>query len=380
MDVVRLGIVGLGNMGSGHVKALPEIEGLELAAVCDIDPSKFDRAPGVPSFSTATEMIHSGLIDAILIATPHYDHTTIGIEALQAGLHVLVEKPISVHRADCERLIAAHTNTVFAAMFNQRTDPYYQKLREIVQSGQLGELQRVTWIITNWFRSETYYSSGGWRATWAGEGGGVLLNQCPHNLDLLQWIVGMPSKVSANCYFGKFHDIEVEDDVLATLEYSNGATGTFITTTGEAPGTNRLEIVGDLGKLVFEGDDITWTKTESSVREISKTTENSFPSVKTTKETFTFPNHGPQHLGILRNFSNAIRLGEELLSPAPEGIHSVELANAMLMSAFTGETISVPIDGVRYEALLQERIASSRYVKKEIKSVTANLADSWAKA
>ena len=379
MDVVRLGIVGLGNMGSAHVKALPEVDGLKLCAVCDVDDAKFDRAPGVPSFRSASEMISSGLIDAILIATPHYDHTTIGIEALLAGLHVLVEKPISVHRADCERLIAAQSGTVFAAMFNQRTDPYYQKLREIVLSGQLGELQRVTWIITNWFRSETYYSSGGWRATWAGEGGGVLLNQCPHNLDLLQWIVGMPIKVSAKCYFGKFHDIEVEDDVLATLEYANGATGTFLTTTGEAPGTNRLEIVGDLGKLVFEGDEIVWTKTEGSVREINKTTQNSFPSVKTTKETITFPNHGLQHHGILTNFSNAIRFGEELLSPAPEGIHSVELANAMLMSAFTGETVSVPIDGVRYEALLQERIASSRYLKKEVKSVSANLSDSWAK-
>ena len=264
-------------------------------------------------------------------------------------------------------------------MFNQRTDPYYQKLREIVQSGQLGALQRVTWIITNWFRSETYYSSGGWRATWGGEGGGVLLNQCPHNLDLLQWIVGMPSKVRAKCYFGKYHNIEVEDDVVATHEFANGATGTFLTTTGEAPGTNRLEIVGDLGKLVFEGNDITWTKTEGSVSEINRNTLDAFPNVKTTQHHITFENHGKQHVEILQNFINAIRFGETLISPAPEGINSVELANAMLMSAFTAEEIDLPLDGARYEALLNERIASSRYVKPAVKIVDVDLTKSWSK-
>jgi predicted dehydrogenase len=314
-----------------------------------------------------------------LIATPHYDHTTIGIEALNVGLHVLTEKPISVHRADCERLIAAHKGQVFAAMFNQRTDPYYQKIREIVQSGALGDLRRVIWIITNWFRTETYYSSGGWRATWAGEGGGVLLNQCPHNLDLMQWLTGMPTSISAKCYFGKYHNIEVEDDVIATLEYANGATGTFITTTGESPGTNRLEIVGDLGKIVYENDVIHWTKTEVSVSEFNRTSPDSFPTVKSTTETITFPNHGGQHVTVLQNFVNAILKGETLIAPAPEGIHSVELANAMLMSAFTGQEISLPIDGAAYEALLQERIATSRYVKPETKSVAVDMTSSWSK-
>ncbi|MFN3685171.1 MAG: Gfo/Idh/MocA family protein, partial [Fimbriimonadaceae bacterium] len=243
---VRLGIIGIGNMGSHHVRSMPQVRRCRLTAVCDVVPSKMDWIDGVDKFVDSRELIRSGLVDAVLVATPHYDHTTIGIDALDNGLHLLTEKPISVHKADCVRLIAAHKrnpNLKFAAMFNQRTDPHYQRIRRIVRGGELGEIQRTSWIITDWFRSEAYYASGGWRATWAGEGGGVLLNQCPHNLDLFQWICGVPTRVDAKCSFGKYHRIEVEDEVTAYLEYANGATGVFVTSTGEAPGTNRLEIV-----------------------------------------------------------------------------------------------------------------------------------------
>ncbi len=250
-----------------------------LTAVCDLKAGcmeKYDDA--VARFTDSDELIASGQVDAVVIATPRYAHTTIGKAALEAGLHVLVEKPISVHKADCERLIAAHTNEkqVFAAMFNQRKDPHYKQVRKLITEGELGEIRRVNWIITNWLRTQRYYDGGGWRATWSGEGGGVLLNQCPHQLDLLQWLCGKPSRVRGFCEIGKYHNIEVEDAVTAYLEWPNGATGVFITTTGEAPETNRLEICGDRGKVVVEGGSVKFTRTEVPVSEFCATSEESF--------------------------------------------------------------------------------------------------------
>ncbi|HWA08178.1 MAG TPA: Gfo/Idh/MocA family oxidoreductase [Opitutaceae bacterium] len=369
MKKVRLGIIGLGNMGSVHAASIQggKVPRLELAAVADADPAKHARAPGARAFTSPDELLASGLIDAVLIATPHYDHTTLGIKALQAGLHVMVEKPVSVHKADAQRLIAAYTNKrqVFAAMFNQRTDDYYLKIRQLVRDGGLGEIRRVNWIITNWFRTEHYYASGSWRATWKGEGGGVLLNQCPHNLDLFQWMIGMPKRVRATCGFGKYHDIEVEDDVTAYFEFPNGATGVFITSTGEAPGTNRLEIAGERGRLVYEDDKISFIRNERPMTEFSRTVPEAFGRPKTENVEITARGHGGQHNEILANFTDAILDGAPLISPAVEGIHSVELANAMLMSAWTGETIELPLDAERYERLLQEKIANSKVKKKK---------------
>lgn len=379
MSKVRIGIVGIGNMGYSHSNQIlaGKISRLELTAVADSNPEKLKRVPQVKGFSSADEMIASGLIDAILIATPHYDHTTIGIKALKAGLHVMVEKPISVHRADCERLIAAYKGRekkqVFAAMFNQRTDHYYYKIRELIQNGELGEIRRVNWIITNWFRTEAYYSSGGWRATWGGEGGGVLLNQCPHNLDLFQWMFGLPVKLRAKLGFGKYHDIEVEDDVTAVMEFKNGATGVFITSTGEAPGTNRLEITAERGKLVYENDKITFVRNEQEMSEFSRTTKHSFAAPSTWNvEIPAAGGHGPQHNGVLQNFVNAILDGAELVAPAPEGIHSVELANAMILSAWTDKDVTFPIDGKKYERLLKAKIAESAKKKKKKKTAAAS--------
>jgi predicted dehydrogenase len=376
---VKLGIIGMGNMGSAHAKSILEgkVPGLELAAVADRDPDRLkDKYEEAIKFSEGIDLIQSGKIDAVLIATPHYDHTVLGIASLKAGIHTLVEKPISVHKADCERLIAAHTNKdiIFCAMFNQRTDPSYQKLRQLIQGGELGEIQRINWIITDWYRTENYYRSGGWRATWGGEGGGVLLNQCPHNLDLLQWLFGMPSKITANCQFGRFHGIEVEDAVTAMLEYPSGATGVFITTTGEAPGTNRLEVAADHGKVVIENGTFKYTRTEQLVPEHLESCPTGFkkPDVWNVEIPIS-GGTGEQHVGILKNFTNAILQGEELVAPAAEGINSVELANAMIYSGLEKKPVEMPLDGTAYEAMLKEKIATSTYVKPEV--VKAEVAD-----
>jgi len=364
MSTVRIGVVGLGIMGAGHAAniAAGKIKGLELTAVVSSDVAKRARYTSARGFSTTEAMIASGLVDAVLIATPHYSHTSIGIQALKAGLHVLVEKPISVHKADAEKLIGAHTNKekVFAAVFNQRTDPYFKKIRQLVQSGELGAIRRIQWTITDWFRTNSYYSSSDWRATWAGEGGGVLLNQCLHNLDLFQWIFGMPQRATGFCSFGRYHPIEAEDDVTAYFEYASGTHATLITSTGEAPGTNRLEIATERGRIVYENDKLSFTRNEMPMSEFSRTSKEGFVKPAGWDIAIPLAGHGGQHLEILQNFADAIIEGVPLLAPAAEGIHSVELANAIVLSAWTKKSVDLPLNGKTYARHLKQKIAAAK--------------------
>lgn len=362
---LRTGIVGMGFMGTSHARQISEgkIPGMILSAVCDQADERLAPwcAAGVGAFTDFKAFLSSGL-DAVVIATPHYSHTEYGIAALDAGLHVLVEKPISVHKADAERLIAAHRSKtqVFAAMFNQRTDPSYVKLKRLIDTGELGAIQRISWIITDWFRTHAYYKSGGWRATWAGEGGGVLVNQCPHQLDLYQWLFGMPKNVRAFCQMGRFHDIEVEDSVTAFMEHTDGATGVFVTTTGEAPGTNRLEVAGDRGKVVIENGRFDFTRNEIPSAEFSRIAKGGFDKPETWNITIPISGTGEQHAGILKNFAAACLDGAALIAPAAEGLRSVELANAMLLSSSSESTIALPMNAETYSAWLQNKIDSSR--------------------
>jgi predicted dehydrogenase len=357
---VRLGVVGLGNMGRAHARSLQagKIANCRLAAVCDVSEDATGEFSGVEAFKDSAQLIGSGRVDAVLIATPHYSHTPLGIEAL-----------IAAYRPGKQ---------VFAAMFNQRTDPYYQKLRSLILNGELGQLRRINWIITDWFRTGAYYASGGWRATWAGEGGGVLLNQCPHNLDLWQWLFGMPRRVRAQASIGRYHDIEVEDDVTAYLEYEDGTTGVFITSTGEAPGTNRLEVAGERGKVVIENDRFLFTRNEVPMSEFSGTTKEKFSRPPVWNIEVPISGHGGQHNEILQNFVDAILGGRELIAPATEGIHSVELGNAILYSALNDETVEMPLDSAAYERFLKKKIETSTYVKQVSQEVAAS--DDFAKS
>lgn len=382
MKNVRIGVIGLGNMGKYHADYLMQgkVSRCELAAVASSSPAKIEKFPKVPAFATGEEMIDSGKVDAVLIATPHYSHTTLGIRALEAGLHIMVEKPISVHKADCERLIAAHRrrpNLAFGAMFQLRTEPRYRKLKQLIDTGELGQIVRLNWIITDWFRTEAYYSSGGWRATWKGEGGGALLNQCPHQLDLLQWLVGMPACIRAFCQFGRYHNIEVEDNVTVFMEYPNGATGVFITSTGEAPGTNRFEIAGDRGKLVLENGRLLFTRNESSMRDFSKTAKTGFARPDIWNVEIPLENAPAQHATVMQNFVDAILDGAPLLVPGAEGINSVEFANAALYSSWTSQSIDLPLDSAAYEAALKEKIRNSRFEKKVVKTSGEDFAKSF---
>jgi predicted dehydrogenase len=382
-DKIRLAVVGVSGIGQLHLRNIEKLDKVELAAVCDVVPEQARAAGeryGCLAYTDSDTLLKDHVCEAVLICTPHYTHTTIGIAALQSGHHVLVEKPISAHKADCERLITAHQDKslVFAAMFNQRTDPHYQKIKQLADEGALGDLLRVNWIITDWFRSQAYYDSGSWRATWAGEGGGVLLNQCPHQLDLFQWICGMPSQVWSRCNLGKRHTIEVEDEVTAYLEYPGGCTGVFVTTTGETPGTNRLEIAAENGKLVLEDGQLTFARNEVPVTEFLRTTEESFAKPGVSVETFDIEGNGGQHMEILENFADAILTGAELIAPAEEGIHSVEMANAMLYSSLTCRPVDLPLDGEAFEQELKKLIQSSTFVKTAEKEVEGDMSKSFS--
>jgi predicted dehydrogenase len=378
--MVRLGIIGIGGMGRGHAGYLSkgEVAGARLTAVCDISPDALEWArttlgENVALFDDAEALFDSGTVDAVLIATPHYFHPPLAIAALQHNLHALVEKPAGVYTKQVREMneVAAKSDKILGIMFNQRTRGVHQKMKDIVSSGELGEIKRVTYIITDWFRSQAYYDSGGWRATWAGEGGGTLVNQCPHNLDLWQWICGKPSRIRAFCGFGKYHNIEVEDDVTAYVQYPNGATGVFIATTGEAPGTQSFEIAGDRGKLLLQDNNLTFWRTREPVSSFLQTSKDGFAMPEIWK--CEIPAHGGgEHIEITRNWIAAIAEGKPLLARGEEGINSVEIANAILMSTWTDDWVNLPIDEDRYYELLQERIATSTYKKPEDKSKSLN--------
>ena len=383
MEKVRLGIIGVGNMGSSHIKNalrgdMPEIE---ITAVADIKPERLvwakEQLPEVKTFDTASELMDSGEVDAVLIATPHYDHPPLVIEALGKGLHVMSEKPAGVYTKQVREMnaVADKSDKIFAIMFNQRTNCLYRKAHEIVHSGKYGELKRVTWIITDWYRTQTYYNSGGWRATWSGEGGGVLLNQCPHQLDLWQWICGMPEKITAICHEGKWHNIEVEDDVMIYAEYPNGATGTFITTTGDFPGTNRLEITLDKAKLICENGKLIVNELKESVSEFTKNAGEGFGSIE--YETFEAELDGRniQHPEVMNKFAGAILRGEPLVAAGQEGINGLMISNAAFLSSWLGEKVSLPVDEELFYKLLQEKIENSTFVK-EVKEVINENMDS----
>lgn len=380
MKQIRMGVIGIGVMGSRHASYLfaGDVENAVLTAVCDIRPARLAWAEEqfggrVARFEKAEDLMDSGLVDAVLVAVPHYQHAQYAIYAFEHGLHVICEKPAGVYAGQVRRMneAAQKSGRVFSMMYNQRTNPYFRKLRELVKSGELGELRRMTWVVTNWYRSQSYYDSSDWRATWNGEGGGIMINQCPHNLDMWQWICGVPARIRSFCQVGRYHTIEVEDSVTVYAEYGNGMTAQFVSTTGEPHGSNRLELAADKGKVVIEetADNqfkFTYWKFEQSEREFNASYTGGFGEPKAKKTEFvpdeTFP-YFDGHKKITRNFVNAILHGEELIAPGPEGINAVQMINAVYLSAWTDGWVELPVDEEVYLARLEEKKRTSA-VKK----------------
>lgn len=384
---IKLGIIGIGNMGSGHAHNIVrgECPEFELVAVADIKPQRIEWAKKelpaeINCFETAEAMLDSGLIEACMICVPHYDHPKYAIECMKRGIHVMVEKPAGVYtkqvREMCEEA-EKHPNVVFGMMFNQRTNCIYRKMRELVQSGKYGEIRRTNWIITNWYRPQAYYDSGDWRATWSGEGGGVLLNQCPHQLDLWQWICGMPVKVESHLKYGKWHDIEVEDDVTTYVEYANGATGIFITSTGDAHGTNRFEIQLDKAKIVAEDDKLNLLEYDMTEQEFSKTNTNPFATVNAHSVEVETDGQNPQHIGVVNAWGGAILRGEPLVAGGEEGINGLTLSNAMHLSSWLNKEIELPFDEELYYQELMKRVATSKR-KTSVQEVFADTSKTYS--
>lgn len=377
MDKVRIGIVGFGNIGLLHMGYLSrgEVSGASVTAICDINPERLKQAgqkyPSVVLYDHIDSMLDSGDVDAVLIATPHYFHPSLAIKALQKGIHVLIEKPAGVYTKQVMEMnrVAEQSDRIFGIMYNQRTNPMYQKLRDLVQTGELGAIKRTNWII-DWYRPQSYYDSGGWRATWAGEGGGVLLNQDPHQLDLWQWICGMPVRVRAFCAWGKYHNIEVEDEVTAYVEYDNGATGVFITSTAMTPETNRLEVMGERGKVVIEHGQMIFYRNRVPERQFNREYRGGFGSPECWKcEIPVSPGPGGQHREIMQNFVDAILKGTKLLAPGLEGIHGLQISNAMYLSSWIDDWVEIPVDENLFYEKLKERIDTSTYKKEAANSV-----------
>lgn len=383
---IRLGIIGLGNMGSGHARSIMEgkCPDFDLVAVADINPArvewgKANLAGNIRYFDDALAMLDSGCIDACMVCVPHYDHPRYAMACMQRGIHVMVEKPAGVYTKQVREMneeAAKHPDVVFGMMFNQRTNHVYRKMRELVQSGQYGQIRRTNWIITDWYRPQAYYDSGAWRATWSGEGGGVLLNQCPHQLDLWQWICGMPVSVLSQMRFGQWHDIEVEDDVTTYVEYANGATGVFVTTTGDAHGTNRFEIQMDRAKLVVEDGKLHVLEFEVSEPEWSRTNKAPFATMPAHEVAVETDGKNEQHVGVINAWGGAILRGTPLVAHGSEGIYGLTLSNAMHLSAFLGKKVELPLDEDLFYTELMKRVATSRR-KADTQAVFADTSSTY---
>ena len=383
---IKLGIIGIGNMGSGHARNILEgkCPDFVLTAVADSNPqriswAKTELSPDITYFDSAEAMLDSGLIEACMVCVPHYDHPKYAILCMQKGIHVMVEKPAGVYTKQVREMneeSRKHPEVVFGVMFNQRTNWIYRKMHELVQSGIYGQLRRMNWLITNWYRPQAYYDSGDWRATWSGEGGGVLLNQCPHQLDLWQWICGMPKKVESHLHYGLWHDIEVEDDVTTYMEYENGATGVFITSTGDAHGSNRFEIQLDRAKLVAENNNLSVLEYERTEQEFSRENKIPFATVPAHEAEIVTDGKDEEHVGVVNAWGGAILRGEPLVAPGEEGIRGLTLSNAMHLSSWLGRPVTLPFDEELFYQELMKRVATSRR-KVTGKNVFADTSDTY---
>lgn len=348
MRKIKVGVIGVGTIGTAHASCIynGEIEEMELCALCDNDKARIEELKtefvGIPLFENSAELIKSGLVEAVIIATPHYLHPEISAFALKNNCHTMCEKPIAVYTLAAAEPIKAKEEgkSTFAIMFNQRANKLFKMAREMVLSGEIGEILENVWIITNWYRTQEYYDSSSWRGTWQGEGGGVLMNQAPHNLDLWQWICGMPKRIKSICYEGKHHNIEVEDEAIIYAEYENGANGVFITSTGHKYGTNRFEITGTKGKIVLEKGTLT-CETDKGATVISDEDYNG-------------------HKELLINFARSVLNKEELIAKGEEGLNQLMLCNGAYLSSWKGgEWIDLPFDEGEYLNLLKSKVEKS---------------------
>lgn len=363
--MVKFAVIGMGPIGSMHVDNLMsgKIPDAKIICACEQRPVNDPKYKELKIFGNLDEMLAAGGFDAVIVSTPSFTHFPLAKKCLEAGYHTLVEKPIALCTADALELqnIARKCGKTCAIMLNQRTTPIYTRIKELVENGEIGKINRILWTMSNWYRPDIYFASSPWRGTWKGEAGGALINQSIHNIDIWAWVFGMPKTLRAWCKYGKYHDIEVEDEVICHMDLPNGASATFTTSTGEYPGANRLVIAGDKAFVVAEGGKLTITKfVGTTLSEYTKNTLYMFGSPETEEETEEFFGNGEQHVGVLKNFVNALEGRGNLDFDASQGVLSLELANAMLLSSWTNSDVSLPLDHGQYKKLLDQKIAASK--------------------
>jgi len=367
MDKVRVGVIGLGGMGTAHCEGLTKkVEETVVTAVCDIVPEIADEKAatyGAKAFYDHRKLIRSGLVDAITIATPHYFHPPIAVAGFKAGLHVLSEKPIgvTVKAADAMLAAAKESGLVFGVMHQRRANPTDQAMKKIVESGKLGRIYRAMMVEAH-YRTQGYYDSATWRATWKGEGGGVLLNQSPHGIDIFMWLMGLPKRVQAVTRTWR-HRIEVEDEASAMIEWENGAIGYYHTSTNESPGSEIIEICGDEGKMVYTGGKITLYKISPPLQEFTDDAGIMWGNPKAETVPVELIDRPTGHSAILRNWARAILFGEELLAPGEEGIKSLEFINAVILSGATKKPVEFPVPRETYEWWIRKKARTSTFQK-----------------
>ncbi len=378
---MKLGIVGYGNMGmpiTEWIVKKGECPEIDVTAICDCNKVRLDAAKKdysdkeIKFFADFDELITSGEVDAVYIAVPHYDHPVLAMKAFEKGIHVMLEKPAGVYTKAVREMNAAaeKAGVKLGLMFQSRTSSVYKKLKELLTSGSFGEIRSVNWLITSWFRSQQYYDSGSWRATWSGEGGGVLLNQCPHQLDLLAWLCGMPEEIYAKCSVAQWHDVEIEDDVIAIFKYKNGAMGSFITSTGINPGTDRLEIATDRGTIIVENDKIRINELNTSLAEYTGVNQ---PPIQVAEINYEIQEPKVEgHSMMLNAFASAILRGTELVADGQDGLNELTLSNAMYLSSWTDSTVKLPINEDLFYEELKKRIATSKHKSVEAKVIDAS--------
>lgn len=374
MQKVRIGVIGLGGMGQAHIDKIKEIPEAELTAVSDVDSQitkKISQEQKVPGFSNYEKLLESSLVDAVIIATPHYFHPEIGIKAIKKGIHCLSEKPIAVSVAAADKFLQAakKNSVVFAIMYQKRTLPEIRLAKKLIKSGRLGKIKRTSLIEPN-YRTQAYYDSGTWRATWKDEGGGVLINQAPHGIDLFLLLGGMPNRVTAKVRT-RLHNIEVEDEACALLEYPSGAWGYYYTTTNEVPSATLMEISGDKGKLLYQDGSLKFYSVRSSIAEFTFSSKDMWASPEVVEEELELPQCETGHKEIIRNFCRSILFKEELITPGEEGIWTIEFINALILSGKKNKPVDIPVNREEYEELLEDlkKISQEKKVKK-IKRVT----------
>ena len=373
-DHIRFGVIGVGVMGGMHADILTNDDDprFSLAAIADIDTAKARKVGAkadVPWFATGEEMIASGLCDAVIVATPHYWHAPLTIRAARTGLHVMCEKPLSSTVGHARAMITEckKRKVKLGVMLHQRARADMTTVKKLIDSGAIGEVFRAQLICSNWFRTQAYYDSGAWRGTWDGEGGGVLINQAPHHLDLYQWIAGMPKKVlgliSTRC-----HKIEVEDCANFLLDYEDGKVGYIYTTTAEEPGYEEFMICGDKGTIVIGDEGVKLGKLAMPVSQhIFASGDAGAGGAEQGIEWTTVEPEGPSggHIDVTRGFVEWILTGKKPFDFADgkQALNELELSNAMHLAGYRNKVVALPVDAAEMERLmssLEQRLSTGK--------------------